>query len=257
MLPVGECRLCLQTSELEASHIIPRWVYRRLSHAAGRHGRTVEVTPEDQAYTQNQPKEHMLCGTCEDRVGKWEGRVADLAFQLDGSFPLRDSLGTKTLLETRPISHADASSLARFAMSVFWRAHITTHPRFAEIRLGRFGEMLRRWLLFDDVSRVDAAWLFVGAVAPDPIAGEVGCNIMKEPSRVPADDQGFHFMFHGLHCVLLIGAGYVGRTYRDFCIMRSRSVVLVDADLILGEIVRDLKTSTPRGAWVTDRARRA
>lgn len=106
MNPIGQCRLCNETQELQHSHIIPKFVtdWLKESSATGyiRSSKAVNLRQQDGE------KEYWLCKECEGRLNKWETPTATHIFH-----PCNRR-------DPRPFQYG--SWLLKFAVSISWRS---------------------------------------------------------------------------------------------------------------------------------------
>lgn len=148
------CQLCQAKAELQRSHIMPAWAYRRLGTTQGA-GRSDPVTiSHGKAWqTSKQLRAYLLCRDCERRISIHEDFVARGVVQEDGTSTLHaaPNVGEFRDQEGRPVNtvaldQVTASSLLYFAASVFWRASVS--DLCPKMRLGaRYDEAFRRFLL--------------------------------------------------------------------------------------------------------------
>lgn len=75
---MGECRLCRQQETLKESHLFPKFVFRWLTKTGGTYFRS---TSEPNVRRQDGPKEHLLCGDCEQRFSTHEAWFANEVFK--------------------------------------------------------------------------------------------------------------------------------------------------------------------------------
>ncbi len=159
---IGDCRLCRAAGvPLRDSHIIPKWAYRRArdkTRASGS-GDPIQVQDGIAIQTSRQVKEYMLCNQCEQRLCLDEDYVARLAHQDDGTFGILQAVAPTSVVPTgmhafgtptraAPISHLDCKAIARFAASVFWRAHVARRQAVDSLRLWNpQAEALRKFVL--------------------------------------------------------------------------------------------------------------
>jgi hypothetical protein len=158
----GDCRMCLAEGvPLRDSHIIPKWAYRRARDTRKVSGSAHPVRIEDGVAIQTsaQISEHMLCNDCEQRLGRDEDYVSKLAYQEDETLGLAKEISSNSIVGTGlrmagvelrgvDISHLDCGALARFAASVFWRAHVARTHSFSQLRIWKAqAEALRRFLM--------------------------------------------------------------------------------------------------------------
>ena len=129
---MGACKLCGASGRLIDSHIIPKWAYRRALRLYGgmagpnlvqmKHGRAMLLP--------TQLKEYLLCeDPCEKRTKRLADYACKISVQGDDRFP---ALETIRFLCGRPdaavcdTSTLDVSTFVRFAVSVIWRASVST-----------------------------------------------------------------------------------------------------------------------------------
>lgn len=128
-MTTGKCALCLsEPVELIESHIVSRWLYRRLSQMPGAGVAPIEFSEGRGGYQSRQVTKHLLCRPCEDVLGKTEQYASGVALQPDGvTFPARD--GARMMHKSErfsvvDLSHTDTDALTHFAASIFWRADV-------------------------------------------------------------------------------------------------------------------------------------
>ena len=219
---IGDCRFCgTPNIPLQDSHIMPKWAYRRARDFSGAHRCRDPIRIEDGValQTSTQMKEHMLCFDCEQRFCRDEDYVARLAFQEDQTLGLTKFIREEEVLSRGllilggvrcravPISHLDCQAIARFAASVFWRAHAAQRHRIESLRLWK--EQVEALRLFAWGKRrlpdgmclgllvpVDGAFTFTGVMS----------GVLFTPTTSKRGENGFHqFMAGGLVFVLTTG----------------------------------------------------
>src|ERR1700722_12658005 len=127
-MPIGKCKLCLQTKELQNSHLMPRALYVK-SRGPGDRGNQdpFVVTVEGSKQSSFQTKDYVLCRDCEQRFSQYgEDYVMGLVTKRNGQFPLLDLLNKAT---TRTVGkdwthysitdtpNIDREKIAHFALS--------------------------------------------------------------------------------------------------------------------------------------------
>ncbi len=124
---IGECKLCNQVSILCRSHILPEFLWKGVywSGSSSRRLHKLQVTPgatPQGTYEQKAPTEHLLCGDCEQKLGRWEKYVKE---NLLDKFPANP--------DDQLIAPLDSNKLFLFQLSLLWRCSITT---ISDLRLG-------------------------------------------------------------------------------------------------------------------------
>jgi hypothetical protein len=241
---LGTCRLCRSESELKDSHILPRWVFRRIIRF-GPDPQPILVENGTRRSTGRQDTEYLLCGPCEQRIGNWENHVAKIAVQPDGTSPAFQAVTLRTQRQTGVEAEADGSALgtevALFAASVVWRASVCSRP---EVSLGPYADEFRAFILGDS-TKLEHARLMVHVI--DPRAGQMAAEIAAYPSTASASGCREHqFTVPGLTFTLRVG-GAVERRYDDFCFLRTGRVWVIDGLEVARYVWKKFQAATPVG----------
>lgn len=162
-MPQGICKLCLQVKDLQASHLMPRSLYKKARSSEGTGNQDpLLVTTTERRRTSYQITDYVLCRQCEQRFNKnGENYVMRIVTTQDLQFPLLNALK-----KTSPSASGDGwasysaadtpdinrDQIAYFAISVFWRASVHTWEResgeLVSIDLGKeYNEQIRKYLL--------------------------------------------------------------------------------------------------------------
>lgn len=147
---VGVCKLCQTAAQLQASHIYPKFTYRRMRSPdiSNRFVLFSTGNPEqaDGAEMQDGYKEHLLCWDCEQRLQKWEDYFARLVNQKRVFDIVHDPKKRWVRLEG-----LDYQKTKLYLTSLLWRSAVTSDPSFRSVNLGpSHSERLRRMLLDSD-----------------------------------------------------------------------------------------------------------
>jgi hypothetical protein len=114
---MGDCRLCrAQGIPLRLSRVLPRWAF--------------PGTP--------QVEEPLHCEPCEGRLSRDGDYVAHLAYSGERLGLLEHVVpgpGPREDLRVASLRGFNATAMARFAASVFWRAHVSTRAECARLYL--------------------------------------------------------------------------------------------------------------------------
>jgi|ERR1017187_178788 hypothetical protein len=157
--PIRKCLLCLQTKELQDSHLMPRALYEKTRWEGMPNPNPGLLTPQGLIQAPRQVTDHVLCFECEQQFNHKGEKYAMSHVCHRGSFPL-----LKILLTSKPTKSdivftwfdqgstptIDRDALGYFALSVFWRAAVhewtidkgVTH----QIHLGAYQETIRTYL---------------------------------------------------------------------------------------------------------------
>jgi len=131
MTTKGTCALCLsQNVDLQDSHVLSQWVYKRIAFVPGTTGpkNPVMIRGGVAVETSKQIHGDFLCSACELRRGNHENYVSRICWDSDGTFPIMAKLcPVPRLRPGEPFTLADvrdfdAGSAAYFAVSTIWLA---------------------------------------------------------------------------------------------------------------------------------------
>ena len=128
------CKLCAQVKRLVKAHIIPRSFNLR---SKGHSTHLIEARQNDDRDVQNWQNgiwdDHILCEACENSFSTWDG----YGFQILGNPPGSTSLPRDdTEVQKFVINDIDYDQFKLFALSLLWRASVSSLPFFSKIRLG-------------------------------------------------------------------------------------------------------------------------
>jgi len=218
--------LCRQKANLLKSHLIPRAIYKRIRRSNGADNRIVLVSGGVAAFTDKQVQDYLLCGACEDRLGRVENWVVSNCLQEDGSFPFRDAVfavprhpETDDVALGAYLKGAELETLAYFAASMLWRAAVHRWGQFGSdvtVDLGPYEEKFRQYLLGKTGFPPETVLgIFV--------AGKANYQDQFATAPVPLDVKGYHqytFAIPGIKFSILVGKTLPGNV-RAGCSLRS------------------------------------
>lgn len=143
----GTCALCQKNADLQNSHLIPKWAYRRVCDVdpnGAKH--PVKIAGGNAVLSNKQTTKYLLCADCEQRFSASEDYVAKLTEPDNRQIKL---LGSVTRLDTPKKVLAtlnedvDCGRISYFAASVLWRGCVIT----GDCHLGPYESKFRRYLL--------------------------------------------------------------------------------------------------------------
>ncbi len=134
----GKCALCLNDSDLQKSHYMPKSIFRIVSKGRIPHENApvlVDLPSKTALYTNKQPQLHLLCSNCENLFSEnGENIVLPLCAHSDEKFSLLSTMkaGRPTSTNKNKIIYdgpnlppnLNASAFQYFAASVFWRGSV-------------------------------------------------------------------------------------------------------------------------------------
>ncbi len=138
------CKLCNSPEPLHpCSHVIPQWMYKMLPIDARCMKIASSYAKEYEQKSQTGIYGKYVCKKCEDRLAAWDDYAA-------------------TVLQRKPVVTAqgldfgqyDYNRLARFFLSVLWRAHSCEHKFFDKVDLDSHTLSLTKCLLNDNAENL-------------------------------------------------------------------------------------------------------
>lgn len=240
--------MCLRDRDLQESHIVPAWAYKRARDERFSNPNPIIVSEGVAVQHSKQHKEFLLCRDCEREFGQREDYVARISFQRDERAPFLDLIGNVVLAHERMRlalpGKLDLAALVYFGASVIWRASISS--QITRCSLGpKYDERFRAYLnheapfpetavacvCFHDLPIGDA---HVAAVTTTPVT--------QRQQRYHLT----HFPIWGLQYYFAIGAR-VDPVWRGFCAVRGAPagiLLIPQIDLLdwFGPIVRSART---------------
>ncbi len=151
------CRLCLASSELQESHIIPRAIIK-LIRDEGLDNRFYELHNKLTQMIQDGPKEYLLCDDCEQKISRYEKYFKE-AVHLS-----RHGIEIKHNRQFAVIENLDYVKLKLFFLSLLWRMSISSLPEFENVCIGDNEETIRKMILTEEPG--ESSEYSVNAVIP-------------------------------------------------------------------------------------------
>jgi hypothetical protein len=190
---IGDCRLChAQGIPLRLSRVLPRWAY--------------PGTP--------QVEEPLHCEACEGRLAHDTDYVAHLAYTGDHLGLLEHVIpgpGPREDLRVASLRGFNAPAMARFAASVFWRAHVSSRPECGRLFLSSAEEQSLRDYLRGVRPKPSRLCLTVAALIEDDGAGVPPWTTTSFPvTDTRGEDRWHMFAVAGLAFSLSAGDAAAG-----------------------------------------------
>ena len=175
---------------------------------------TTSGRPGDPIPMQDGWKEYLLCGTCEQRIGRWEKVVCEdlrghgrasatrKAIPYDGPIALPPTAACPAhhVLETESCNY---TAWRLFLLSLLWRMDRSTLTELATVDLGESRAEIQRMILAGDPGEpMDfPCWIYILSLLGEPMRG-----FMSAPHRI--EYKGYpavELSFAGLGWVFVIG----------------------------------------------------
>lgn len=251
-MPIGPCRLCLQTKDLRNSHYLPKGAYKINRAPALKNASPVVLSDDQLLQSSAQLSDYLLCSDCEQRFGKngeaWV--LKNVPRNYREKFPILDTLNAETpllvdggtkLYAGAKVKSLDMEKMVYFAMSVFWRGAVhkwtsSLRSEAPDVHLGAYEEPIRQFLLGTSPLPDDVAiWVLV---CPN---GSV-LNAMLAPWEAHLPECSRYFFYISGLCFVLHFADKLPQSYRTTCAYHSPDkIIWVSAELdgVIRQILRN------------------
>lgn len=130
---LSKCALCLEGKELRESHIIPKFLWRRAGFLGSPHfRRNADETKDTKKYHQDGPKEKLLCGSCEQRCGRYETYFSNKFYKPGGLFheASRPVAEPGTRIKLNDLYFA---KVKLFGMVTFYKVFVSNLPEYSSL----------------------------------------------------------------------------------------------------------------------------
>ena len=235
-MPIGICRLCLQTKALQDSHYLPKGAYRINRAPALKNASPVVLSNGQLLQSSAQLSDYLLCSDCEQRFSKngeaWV--LGNIPRNYGETFPILDALNAEAPLlidgDTRLYAGTRVKSLnmkkiVYFAVSVFWRGAVhkwtsSLRSDAPDVHLCAYEEPIRQFLLGTSPLPDDVAlWVLV---CPN---GSV-LNAMLVPWDAHLAECSRYFFYVSGLCFVLHFVYTLPQSYRTTCAYHSPDKII-------------------------------
>jgi hypothetical protein len=194
------CKLCQKDDQLKKSHIIPEFLYSTLYDEKHRFHEIHIDTNTKNKFTQKGVREPLLCNSCEQYFSKFE-RYASLV--LNSGFEL-------TVKRIEGLFHFEGveyDQFKLFALSILWRASVSSLDFFEEVNLASHEEIIRKMLLAGDAGQEDDYPFILSPILHE---NEIVEALIVKPSLSGIDqNEAYRFVFGGITWVFIISVNQV------------------------------------------------
>lgn len=256
-MPIGVCKLCLQTKDLQDSHYLPKGTYK-INRAPALKNASPVVLSNDQLFQSTaQLSDYLLCSDCEQRFSRngeaWVlrnvprnyGEQFPILDALNAETPFLEDGGTKVYAGAR-VKPLDMEKIVYFAVSVFWRGAVhvwksSLRTEAPDVNLCAYEEPIRQFLLGASPLSGDVAL----TVYACPNGSVLNAMLLPWDAHLPECSR-YVFYVSGLGFVLHF-ADKLAPQFRATCAYHSpEKVIMLSADFenVIRDILRDQVTNS-------------
>jgi len=232
-MPIGKCKLCLRTADLQNSHLMPASLYKKSRIPGARNPNPTFITEKGTKQTSRQIRNFVLCRDCEQPFSK-NGENYVMTQVFDGNnkkFPLLDVLRTTTPTwggpefvgyELTATPTIDRDRLGYFALSVFWRASVHIWRERGEeavtLELGNvYNEAFRKYLVGQAGFPSDVVLLITACT--DALSQDTFYVPSLGSKNV---ERTYSFMAKGLNFLMIVGKQLRAPAVRELCAVTGK-----------------------------------
>jgi hypothetical protein len=255
-MPIGVCKLCLQTRALQDSHYLPKGAYRINRAPALKNPHPVVLSNDELLQSSAQLSDYLLCSDCEQRFSKngeaWV--LGNIPRNYGEKFPILDALNAEAPLQvdgdTKLYAGArtkllDMEKIVYFAVSVFWRGAVhqwtSLRSEAPDVRLCAYEEPIRQFLLGGSALPDDVTlWVSVC-----PNGSLLNAMLMPWEAHLPECSR-YLFYVSGLFFVLHF-AYKLPQSYRTTCAYHSPDKIIwvsMESENVIRQVLRDHAVSS-------------
>ena len=216
------CRLCKKEAPLRNSHIIPEFLYSSLYDEKHRfHKISIDKNQKD-TLPQKGIREFLLCSKCEQNLSKYE-RYASLI--LNGGIVLTVRHEGRLIF----LEGIEYKNFKIFALSILWRASVSSLDLFGQVTLGFHEEILRKMVLNGEPGE---AHEYPFILSPILHEGEVLEALIVQPTKARlSDHRVYRFVFGGLAWMFVVSSHRVPSVVTSASISNSGMLTMLPWEL--------------------------
>jgi len=186
----GICALCLTSTKLCNSHIIPEFFYKPIYGDKHEFFGISTIPNQRTIKLQKGLREFLLCNKCEIQLSKYEDYAKRVIYDNTG---IRNEF--KDHIE---ISNLDYKKFKLFQLSIIWRASVTSRAEFKDVNLGVHSEKIRVMLNNEEAGEPNDYGCFL-IISPKLINEYNFDKLISPPDKVRyGSHRMYRFFFGGI-----------------------------------------------------------
>ncbi len=232
------CKLCQTDKPLKNSHIIPEFIYRPLYDEKHRFHILATMKSTKNAHLQKGIREKLLCDDCEAKLSVYE-RYVSLIFS--GAIATTTTRNGKQVI----LEGLDYEKFKLFALSVLWRAGISSLPFFKQVSLGPHEEKLRTMILQDNPGEQEEYPFMLALVTHEDV---VQTDLIVQPSWSRFEGHySYRFVFGGIAWVYLVSSHKTPNIISQAALSKSGATTMLISEVsnmpFIVDLAKELKAS--------------
>jgi hypothetical protein len=186
------CKLCRKDEKLIKAHIIPESLWPHRKHG----GKQIVYSSLPKNYSKRSPKgiydNTILCGNCERIFSPWDDYAQSLILQniKNKNYIIEDGIKVCLVIED-----FDYSKLKLFFISLIWRASVSSHEFFREVKANNFENQLKKMIIESDPGNEDSFSVSLARWSDHDIESGIGRGILSPWRRRFSGINFYNFYF--------------------------------------------------------------
>lgn len=217
----NQCALCLKSTTLCDSHIIPEFCYKPTYDSKHR-GQLLSAKTMKKVYVQKGLREHLLCKDCEQVLSRYEQYFKEFWFD-------NDALPSSVSSSLIQVGNVDYERFKLFHLSILWRCSISSRKEFSSVDLGPYAEKLRKAILSGDAGPEEHYPLFGRVIVHDD--NSIAKGLVSGPSRARLDKSTVYYMCYAGCEWTFIVTDHGGKKYEELAVARNSPLTLVASSI--------------------------
>ncbi len=224
---VGICRFCGQFGRLVRADAIPASFFRSLKGTAKYSvlfDANVSLGPVTTIYQAGVYDTGILCERCEPKFCDLDTYGWEILGKLSLTNPIYDASAGGYTHRIK----CDTDKIRRFILAVLWRASVSSHSFYSEVKLGPYESQVKRRLFYPTPLR--ASEFLTVVMRLDTHALGPYKDVLFYPFIGGRDGLNIHTLFlpKGLKIMVITGRGNFAPVFQYFSIRDPKSFLLVD-----------------------------
>ncbi len=194
---MARCKLCLAEKVLCRSHIIPEFFYKPMYDQKHRLILMSNIHLEPVKFRLKGVYENLLCNECEAIINEHESYVIQ---QLTDLTQVRYSEDDRFI----KYDNFNYDHFRLFALSILWRASISSNRLFQEVDLGRNEDIIRQMILTGNAGSFDQYPILMAAIMTGK--KKKAMDLITNPELIKVNEcWAYRFVFGGFVWLFLFG----------------------------------------------------
>lgn len=209
------CKLCRENKTLMNSHIIPEFIYKPLYDDNHRFHVLSTYQKKGRTIEQKGIREKLLCGDCEQHLSRYENYARRVLFGGVEIVVQNENRGIS-------VSEIDYKCFKLFQLSILWRASVSNHQMFKNVRLGKHESIIRKMILSDIPGQKEMYCCVMVAIKNE--SDGISAFIDQPEKRRIDNHVAYRFIFGSIVWIYFVSSHKIPEIINNFILSEEGSV---------------------------------